>query len=174
MADSKKIYFVEIYACDSRFECTRCHTIIKAYELQIENRKHSDQRDPYHVACFTKYLSRKHVWPGKYRFRVRCKLSGHNKKVFKEMISYFNSKRAKLRLKKHIYEMTNKELKDELFKRELLKKGNKLEMQQRLRKYLETDLCVKYQKRDNEKLITSYFRQKEKKYKLNVPAYVQK
>eukprot|EP01083_Nonionella_stella_P195475 720060_1 len=55
-------------------------------------------------------------------------------------------------------DMTAKELKDELSKRELKCTGKKDELRQRLKSFLQNKECRKYRKRQNEKLIKGFTR----------------
>eukprot|EP01084_Bolivina_argentea_P085381 154303_1 len=162
-------FMVEL-ARSNRSTC-RCSGTINKNELRIGNKK-GFYVYWYHVKCFKKYFNITEVWL--HRFRGHSMLKGNNRKKFDDMILYFNSKRAKIRLTKHIDDMKTKELKEELSKRGLTKTGNKNQLQNRLRDFMETNLCIEYQKADNEKLVIAYSRKKQKKYKLNVPQYLDK
>eukprot|EP01083_Nonionella_stella_P141904 438071_1 len=78
---------------------------------------------------------------------------------FEKAIKVYNQVLASYPLIKRMGDMTAKELKEELQKRELKCTGNKNELQQRLRSFLQNAECTRYQEQQNEKLIKGFTRE---------------
>eukprot|EP01084_Bolivina_argentea_P222581 376708_1 len=163
--------FVVQLACSDRQICLVCTKSIKTHQLCIADTKQFHITS-YHLKCFKKHFTIKEIWI--HKFRGHELITGENKEKFNEMISYFTCKRAQKKLKKHIYQMNKKEIKKELCKRGLVQTGNFSQLQNRLRGYMQSELCIKYQKIGNEKLVFGYHRRKEKKYALKMPKYLVK
>ena len=91
------------------------------------------------------------------------------------ILETYYSDRAALKLKKHVFEMSANELKEECRKRDLRAAGKKADLQDRLRDYLEDGLCLEYKRKDSVKLVAGYSKQIIKKeYKLELPICLEK
>merc|ERR1719499_2769629 len=101
------------------------------------------------------------------------KTSSRYLQYFKEEIKVYNKVRWSYPLKKAISTMTGKELREELKKREMQTSGNKSVMQSRLRNFLQTPECLRYQSKQNEKAVFGFTRKFQKEYKYNVPIPLQ-
>ena len=92
------------------------------------------------------------------------------RKILREtVVDPFKMKKASIPINKHIYKMTVKELRQELKKRDLKCSGLKKVLQNRLRRFFESDRCIKIQKERNEKLVKGYSKRLRNKERIVLP-----
>eukprot|EP01083_Nonionella_stella_P115638 343077_1 len=96
----------------------------------------------------------------------------HEQRIKSVFESYWTERGALVR-QKHIFEMSVKDTKEELRKRDLSPTGNKYELQNRLRSYLEFPLCVQVQKTRNEKLIVGVSKEMRQEFQFKIPVRIE-
>ena len=166
--------FVE-YATSGRSHCQTCGKSLKKEALRLgANVGYFGKAVWYHTECFILAYKPFAAHHGAYGYRLDefygyCQLTKADQTFVSVVLKKYLERIAPYKLSKHIFQMNVSELRGEMRKRKLRVSGKKLELTQRLRDYLQTDWCMEYQRKQDEKCITGFCRKFEKKNKMNIP-----
>ena len=167
----KKICHIE-KSISGHAKCGYCYSNIKKGTSRVGTKRASQRGlQWYHTTCF-RQRTMEDAKRGHMHFALD-RTSSRYHKYFREEIKMYNTVRWSYPLKKAISTMTGKELREELKKREMQSSGNKSEMQSRLRNFLQTSECLRYQSKQNEKAVFGFTREFQEEYNCNIPIPLQ-
>ena len=163
-------------------QCRICYKRIEKNEIRVSTER--GRAGPHflwkHLKCF-RNLQMKRAKSGEIIFSLDnvCYMTDrqtHSKiieKALKPVVKTYKKVLANYKLDKRVEDMNVKELKQALNKRDLSPSGNKSALKQRLIDYFQTKLCLKIQRKNNEKLIKGYLRILRQKTNMNIPICLQ-
>lgn len=160
-------------SCNNRAKCRKCYQKILKGTSRVGTgtgyRLHQFSKW-YHIECYPKAVGIK--FPAlSLAFRGYNLLPKKEKRAFRKAVwpnQVSDKRKPQIKLLKEFNEMTVKDLKFELERRDLSRSGNKPKLKDRLEEYLNQEQCRKV----NKLLVVGYCKQNEKKYCLNMPVYL--
>ena len=157
-------------AVSGRSGCKGCGYYIAKGDLRIKWRRGQGSVCA-HVECFG-YYHRKVFHPDSITY-FRSLTKEEQERVRIGCNKYYQFY-AKLKLPKHVKDMTLKQIQRQLKKRNLRQNGKDIdELRKRLKDFLELNEIIKHQKDDYDKLCVGYTKRIEKQYiKITIPLYL--